>query len=282
MKVKTPEEIERRRAQWRDCYHRNKEKNAESIRTRTKLNWSKNKDKLTARHQVWVLANPYSTWSDSQKEASRAKYRQWYNRNIEAERSRSRIKAKLRYPANRDKLLASHRIYVAKNKDKVRAGQRRYRLNNLEYKRKQVRDYHRIKRLTDPAYKARHKLNGKSSYQKNKVLIQARHKEWNRLHPGAQRHYSQKRRALEKGAAINLTAIKSWMQSVRSKSFASCYYCCSQIPTSNVHFDHMIALSKGGAHSVENLCVSCSACNLHKGVQSFYEWQPKGQAIFSL
>ncbi len=242
----------------------------------------KHRDKKLARMKAWSALHPYATLDESKKETRRAKWRAWYHANAEKVKADYRRWQKARYAANPEKNLAMQRIFREKNRDKIRASQRQYRLENLERRNRDVREYHRHKRLTDPSYVERQRLNGKLTYQKNKAAITARHKEWFRLHPGAQRHYSHKRRALEKGAAINLESIKAWMQSVKSKPFAKCYYCRAKVPTSTIHFDHMIALKNGGAHSVENLCVSCAVCNLKKGIQRFDEWQKTGQAILGL
>jgi 5-methylcytosine-specific restriction endonuclease McrA len=92
----------------------------------------------------------------------------------------------------------------------------------------------------------------------------------------------QKRRALKAKAAVNLVHITEWMAAVKSKPFARCYYCNAKVSTDKIHFDHMIPLSKGGPHSVENLCVSCVLCNLSKGAKQIDEWQREGQQVLGL
>ncbi len=49
-----------------------------------------------------------------------------------------------------------------------------------------------------------------------------------------------------------------------------CYYCKSSLDFSivrGVHLDHVIPLSKGGAHSITNVVWSCAKCNLSKGAK---------------
>lgn len=53
---------------------------------------------------------------------------------------------------------------------------------------------------------------------------------------------------------------------------------CSYCGTGDVamHLDHVFPWSRGGRHTVENLVVSCMACNLSKGSMTPQEW--RGQA----
>lgn len=79
---------------------------------------------------------------------------------------------------------------------------------------------------------------------------------------------SAKRRALKAAAAVNLKGIKNWMRLVRREPIAFCEYCGRSVEGKSVHFDHIVPLSKGGHHSLENLCISCPSCNLRKGAKS--------------
>ncbi len=44
-----------------------------------------------------------------------------------------------------------------------------------------------------------------------------------------------------------------------------CHMCRKKCKPSEIHLDHVIPLSKGGTHTLENLRVSCAPCNLSKG-----------------
>lgn len=48
----------------------------------------------------------------------------------------------------------------------------------------------------------------------------------------------------------------------------ACFYCRSKLTPSQVHFDHMDALKKGGGNTPDNLCVACCTCNTSKGDDS--------------
>lgn len=51
-----------------------------------------------------------------------------------------------------------------------------------------------------------------------------------------------------------------------------CSY-CNEGPLDSWHIDHILPWSRGGEHSVENLCVSCASCNLSKGAKTPDEWR---------
>lgn len=74
-------------------------------------------------------------------------------------------------------------------------------------------------------------------------------------------------------------------RSEKRKAYEKAYYqayCEKTISTKNIHFDHIVALIKGGPHSVENLCVSCSRCNRSKGAKTIKEWLQSGQQFLNI
>ena len=84
---------------------------------------------------------------------------------------------------------------------------------------------------------------------------------------------SDKRRALMAGAAVNLQGIQEWCSKVRSQKTFTCYWCSNRTPRARLHFDHIVPISRGGQHSIENLCASCSKCNWEKGSKLVVEWK---------
>ncbi len=51
-----------------------------------------------------------------------------------------------------------------------------------------------------------------------------------------------------------------------------CPYCERELNGSNKSLDHMIPLSRGGAHGLRNVLISCRECNLRKKAIPFGEW----------
>ena len=53
----------------------------------------------------------------------------------------------------------------------------------------------------------------------------------------------------------------------------SCFYCKIPLILQEVVFDHKIPLSRGGTHSIENLCICCSDCNNLKNTRTELEFR---------
>lgn len=145
-------------------------------------------------------------------------------------------------------LKRANKRYLAKHPERRKATMERWlnKNGNREKLLQWKRDYH-------------HK-----DYAKRGPLILARTKAWLKAHPEVVTARNARRRLMQKNATVNLALIRKWMLSVKSKTYARCYYCQCRLRTDKIHFDHIIALAKGGLHSVENLCVSCRFCNQSK------------------
>ena len=50
-----------------------------------------------------------------------------------------------------------------------------------------------------------------------------------------------------------------------------CHLCRKKCRPSEIHLDHVIPLSKGGTHTLENLRVACAKCNMAKGARACNE-----------
>ena len=55
--------------------------------------------------------------------------------------------------------------------------------------------------------------------------------------------------------------------------FKTCPYCGKKIRSGDAHIDHLVPLSKGGLHTISNLVVCCSSCNLKKSAKDLNEWE---------
>lgn len=54
-----------------------------------------------------------------------------------------------------------------------------------------------------------------------------------------------------------------------------CVYCDEDLSDAEIHMDHVIPESKGGATTYYNLQVTCRKCNLAKGVLSEHEFSDR-------
>ena len=73
------------------------------------------------------------------------------------------------------------------------------------------------------------------------------------------------RRAKIKGATVgDIDEIKEIYRQAKEDEGIVCYLCGEVIPIGERHVDHLIPISRGGAHSVENLRITHARCNLIK------------------
>jgi hypothetical protein len=78
--------------------------------------------------------------------------------------------------------------------------------------------------------------------------------------------YKHRRRAIEKHGSSTLD-LMAWESSAKN----DCYW-CGKKALEKYHVDHYYPLSKGGAHHVANLVISCPACNLRKSAKDPIAW----------
>jgi len=69
----------------------------------------------------------------------------------------------------------------------------------------------------------------------------------------------QRRRSLTKQGDVTNIQLLELQQNAKV-----CYWCKCLLKNVKVHIDHYVPLSKGGLHTLSNLVVSCSKCNLSK------------------
>lgn len=203
--------------------------------------------------------------------------------------------------ADREKKRQQDAAYYLANKQKILAKVKEYYRNNLSAKKSYALEYYKkhrqevvaryhqnpeISLARSGAWKKnnprRHSEHSQKYYKSHLDKIKEYARAYRKSHPGAHAAIIHKRRALQRSATINLAKISEWMRSIRSKSCAKCYYCGCKVRGKRLHFDHIVALANGGAHSVENLCVSCSVCNQSKHTKFIRTWVKMGQQVLEL
>ena len=55
----------------------------------------------------------------------------------------------------------------------------------------------------------------------------------------------------------------------------SCSYCEKPLAWEEIEWDHVVPISRGGAHSIGNLVPSCNRCNRNKAWKFVMEWRLK-------
>lgn len=252
------------RKQYLDQYYR---LNRERIAARNHLHYLNNKEVIRQRFLDWKLRNLEKFKLNTKKAGIRYKlkypgrrseiWNRYYYRNHKKLSVHRSVFNKRVYPERKERLLAKNRNYHSENKTKIRVQQKEYRKRNAL---------------------------DRASYNK---IWRLKNKEWIQRYRAENRHVeirsAAKRRSLKRGASVrDLEAIKMWTRSITSSVAFRCYYCNRMVSSMDVHFDHILPLSKFKIHNITNLCASCPACNLSKGAKLPSEWIKHGQFIFDI
>ncbi len=210
--------------------------------------------------------------------ANRREYeRQWYQEN----RARHLATSRAAYQRNREKRLQQTKTWAKAHPDLIKKTQKKHRNTHLEEHHRRNKEWYATQGKSE-AFLRRKREYRRLRYLRNRELILSRNKRWRDSNKARITARDMKRRALKKSASINLRQITEWIANIKQKRFATCYYCGTRTKTDNIHFDHIVALANGGAHSIENLCVSCEFCNLSKGSKPVRLWIQSGQQLLEL
>lgn len=199
-----------------------------------------------------------------------------------------RVKAinKRWYLKNREKALAQNKEHYQKTRklrlsqcakwnkahpENLSRAQKKWKLKNASYHK----NWEKRNRLKVNAQK-------RAKYATNIVEARAKKQKWREKNRLLCRVYTRKYMALKRAATVNLGGIKRWIAQIKSKASVVCYYCGTRVSIDDMHIDHIVPLSKGGAHSVENLCIACASCNHSKSDKPIRTWIRMGQQILEL
>jgi len=167
---------------------------------------------------------------------------------------------------NKAAIKKRHADYYAKNRAKENA-------RNSAYAKAHAADILRNARKHRASNKAKCAARVKAWMERNKDHVKARKKVYYAKNPHKLREQTNRRRARELGARIGDCAlISKWEKSWRSKPRVTCYWCTKTFRGKDCHTDHIVPLEKGGAHAIENVCISCAPCNLSKQAKPLEKW----------
>jgi 5-methylcytosine-specific restriction endonuclease McrA len=261
-------EIERLRELGRIRNRRYHAKHKDAIRARLLASWAANPEKKAAHDAKMRIAAAKQRAKNS--EVMNARTREWFKKNPEYSKNWARNN-----PEKRRAIAARTR---AKHPEKAK----------LDYQKKKAKDpfYFRKYAVSQRAYQQRNKSKRRAKQkewvEKNRDKVRATARRYIKNHKALHAARGAKRRALKRQSTVNLSQITEWMESVHAKKFATCYWCQLSIASSLVHFDHIVPLSKGGPHTIENLCVSCEHCNLSKKDRDVRVWTKINQTFLEL
>lgn len=187
------------------------------------------------------------------------------------------------YLKHKARILTDTRKYSLLHREQVRATSERYRRKNADICRARSRECAKAKYWSNPEEsrsKNRKKNKQRTEYykayaKKNKDKIRDRLKNW-RQTPKAKSlnlHTQAARRARIKKATIgSLDEIKKYYLDVRDRLVVNCFYCSASIMGKDAHIDHIVPITRGGAHTTDNFCIACAHCNLSKNDKTPDEW----------
>jgi hypothetical protein len=176
------------------------------------------------------------------KEQIRAYQVEWLRQNPQAREQVRRSSARW-YQANKHRAYMKARAWAEQNRDRVRGYWRKSatkrRANNPEQSRAQAQTYRDANR--------EHLREWHRAYRRANIVHMRLHWRLNQA----------KRRGAMRGQLVDYNLI--WQ-----RDGGICHICGDLVAPDDVHFDHVIPLSKGGSHTYDNIKVAHSVCNLRK------------------
>lgn len=140
---------------------------------------------------------------------------------------------------------AYYAAYYQKNKTTLLQKFRSYRTLYYECNREKLSEKGRIYRTIHPD------------------RMHAFRESWNQRNPNNRRERVLRRRArIRKNRVEKVDYSAIW-----ERDQGICHICGGPVESSDVHYDHVIALVNGGAHSMDNIKVAHSLCNMRKGAR---------------
>ncbi len=178
-------------------------------------------------------------------ECARAATRAWRKENLEAVREYGRAYR----AAHPERALAWSRDQYTRDREKILLRCKEYRSRTAA-----------AKRARDTAYR-----------EQNREKLRQRGRDWKTRDPLAYRDWVKRNRARRYGARrrdkLDLLVVVARQNGV-------CAYCAQPL-TEAWHLDHRKPLSRGGAHTMENVCAACPRCNCGKKALTAEEFMEK-------
>jgi 5-methylcytosine-specific restriction endonuclease McrA len=198
---------------------------------------------------------------EAHKEKLKADGRAYYQRTIDARRAYDRA----RYPKRRASDLARHKANYPLVKEHKRLYQIEWNKRNAERLKQRARTYRKenLGKILARNY----------AYVKaNRAKANLWSKNWRIKNPGKFTALDARRRARMSVAVTDKRLVDEFFQWVHNQDFVTCTYCHRYISGRQIEIDHIIPISKGGAHLPDNFCVSCRSCNASKNDRTLMEW----------
>ena len=218
---------------------------------------------LTEFHKKKAIKDGHSTICKKCKSEKDKKYREENKTKIYQSKKEYReknidiirIKKKEYNNNNKEKISKRDKEYREKNKEKIRENKKLYYEANKEYVLSKNKEYQKRNRVRLNKYLLEYSKTKIGSVSK----LNTRHK----------------RRTVIKDGDVTTQQLKELYSTVKN-----CYWCNIKLTKNNTHLDHFVPLSKGGLHTIDNLVLSCSCCNLKKSNKDPYEFAQERGRLF--
>lgn len=106
-------------------------------------------------------------------------------------------------------------------------------------------------------------------------LLREYNKEWFRKNRKRHVEYNRRRRAIKLSGLVQGILDLEW-ESIKNRQNYRCFYCNKPCELTQ---DHVIPLTRGGAHSTGNIVGACRSCNSSKCNSLIIEWKRRGGVV---
>ena len=152
-----------------------------------------------------------------------------------------------------------------------------YRARTIDIRQARDRALHALNRDRDNAarrarYKAnaeQERINASRRYRENIESRRAKQAEWGQRNKPLRQAARARRKALKRSAGIFVVTARDWSR-LCARFDHRCAYCGERKPLTQ---DHVVAIVRGGKHSIGNLVPCCVSCNASKGPKLLTEWR---------
>jgi hypothetical protein len=149
-----------------------------------------------------------------------------------------------------------------KNPEKYRAYVKKSKIKTAE----KVKEYNARWARNNPEKIRQHNA---TRYQNHPDVVKENSKKWFREHPDEVRIRNRNRLAKVNNAPGNGWSVKEEKQLIEDYGHR-CAYCDKK--TDKITMDHIVPITRGGTHSIENIAPACGSCNSSKHNKPLLVW----------
>jgi 5-methylcytosine-specific restriction endonuclease McrA len=204
-----------------------------------------------------------SNYQEANKERRKLVKQKWHLAHKETENAKSTARNAL---YKKPKIVPTEEEILQKKEQRILYKKKWYQENRERHLRK-FKEYH-----------ATHLEEARKSQKKRRIENPEYQVNWFKNHPGyyseqAKKHpfESRKKSLLRYARRKRATIGKCDYKFILERDKSMCHICNRIVDFSDIHYDHVIPLSRGGFHSNDNIKISHSVCNLRKGTKLLSE-----------